>query len=68
MSTILKYGLITLLIIGLVAVRAFLEPLFYDPLNVYFQNDYLSTGFPELDNLKYFTHITLGFTINSILF
>lgn len=67
MSIGLKYCLIVGLIIALIAVRAFLEPLFYDPLNVYFKSDYLNLDFPELVYLKYFTHTSIRFATNTFL-
>ena len=60
--------LIILVLFGLLFfVRAFEEQLFYDPLNSYFQNDYLYNKIPLLDRWNLLLHLFYRYTINSLI-
>ncbi|WP_372744384.1 exosortase F system-associated protein [Lutibacter sp.] len=67
MAKSFKYGILFLLILGLIAVRAFIEPLFYDPLIEYFKTDYLSKSVPKIDMFLYFLNISIRYIVNSII-
>lgn len=67
MNKRLKYILIFLLISLLFIIRAFESDLFYDPLIVYFQNDYLYTKMPEVNTWKLVVDILYRYTLNSLI-
>jgi exosortase F-associated protein len=67
MNKKIKYLLIFLLVSLLFVIRAFESDLFYDPLIVYFQNDYLYTKMPEVDIWKLVIGILFRYTINSLI-
>ena len=58
---------IVILILLLFLIRAFENDLFYDPLIVYFQNDYLYTSIPEIKLLRLFVDILKGSPIKHLL-
>ncbi len=58
---------VCVLIILLVLIRAFQDDLFYDPLIVYFKNDYLYTKIPEIDTFKFFVNILYRYTLNTLI-
>ena len=58
---------IAILVFALAMIRAFEDWLFYDPFALYFENDYLSLGFPKFDVLTLFLSMGLRFALNSIL-
>lgn len=62
-----KYIVIFILVLGLIAVRAFVEPFFYDPLIEYFKHDYLKLPIPELNLATYLLNISLRFFLNTII-
>jgi exosortase F-associated protein len=59
--------LILLLLALLVLIRAFEKELFYDPLIVYFQNDYLYTSIPDVNVWKLIVDILFRYTLNSLV-
>jgi exosortase F-associated protein len=62
-----KYVFIaTLLLLLLVAVRAFESQLFYDPFLAYFKNDYMKLPLPEFDGLQLFFGMSFRFFLNTI--
>ena len=63
----LKYILIFTLIVLLFLIRAFEQELFYDPLIVYFQNNYLYSSMPEVNIWKLVIDILIRYTLNSII-
>ena len=67
MNKRLKYILIFLLISLLFVIRAFESDLFYDPLIVYFQNDYLYTKMPEINTWKLVVDVLYRYTLNSLI-
>ena len=67
MNKRIKYILIFLLVSLLFVIRAFEGDLFYDPLIVYFQNDYLYTTMPEVDMWKLVVDILYRYTLNSLI-
>ena len=60
MITIVLFGLLFL-------VRAFETQLFYDPLIVYFQNDYLYKPIPEINSWKLIVDMLFRYTLNSMI-
>ncbi|MGJ8761914.1 MAG: exosortase F system-associated membrane protein [Polaribacter sp.] len=67
MSKYLKIVLVFLLFVLLVAVRAFQTNLFYDPLIVYFKNDYLYTGVQNIVVWKLVVNMLFRYLINSVI-
>jgi exosortase F-associated protein len=55
------------LFVVLFLVRAFEDQLFYDPLNSYFQNDYLYKKIPLLDRWNLLLHLFYRYTANSLI-
>ena len=66
MTKAFRFGLVLVLMLNLIGVRAFLEPLFYDPLISYFKNDSLTKPIPDLNFSIYFFNIFFSnhWTIN----
>ena len=56
-----------LLLLLLVAVRAFENQLFYDPFLFYFEGDYMKLPLPEFDGLQLFFGMSFRFFLNTIL-
>ena len=67
MSKYLKIVLVSLLFVLLIAVRAFQANLFYDPLIVYFKNDYLYTGIQNIVVWKLVINMFFRYLINSVI-
>lgn len=67
MSKPIRILLICLLFLSLVAIRGFATKLFYDPLILYFKNDYLYSKLPEINNFKLVVNMLFRFTLNSII-
>ncbi len=60
--------IITIVLFGLLfLVRAFETDLFYDPLIVYFQNDYLYKSIPEINSWKLAVDMLFRYTLNSVI-
>lgn len=55
------------IVLCLVLIRSFENQLFYDPLLVYFDSDFKSLPFPEMDLLKLFFGLLLRYFLNSAL-
>lgn len=59
---------ITVILFGLLfLIRAYEADLFYDPLIVYFQNDYLYTTIPEIDQWRLVIDLFLRYCLNSVI-
>ena len=67
MKKTIRIIIIVLLIVLLFLVRAFEEQLFYDPLNSYFQNDYLYKKIPSLDRWNLLLHLFYRYIVNSLI-
>ena len=67
MKKTIRIIIIVLLIVLLFLVRAFEEQLFYDPLNSYFQNDYLYKKTPSLDRWNLLLHLFYRYIVNSLI-
>lgn len=63
-NKILQTSIIIFLLGLLIGVRM-VEHLFYDPLNIYFENDYLHVSLPEINYIKLIMSMILRFLINS---
>ena len=67
MNKSVRIVFITVLFFLLILVRAFAPKMFYDPFIAYFQNDYLTSQFPQFDYTKLFASLFFRFTINSVI-
>lgn len=67
MSKTLKYISIVILIALLFLIRAFETDLFYDPLIIYFQNDYLYSSIPEVNAWKMVIDLLFRYSLNSLV-
>ncbi|TRX38799.1 exosortase F system-associated protein [Flavobacterium sp. ZT3R18] len=56
-----------LLVCLLAAVRGFEDDLFYDPLLVYFEGDYMAMPLPEFNPLLLFLGLLFRYVLNTIL-
>lgn len=59
--------LILLLILFLIAIRAFENTLFYDPLLVYYKSEYANLPLPKINQIKLFLSLGFRFYLNSVL-
>lgn len=60
--------IITFILFGLLfLVRAYEMDLFYDPLILYFQNDYLYKAMPEINNWHLAVDMLFRYSINSLI-
>lgn len=62
-----RFVLVALLFFCFILVRAYQVDLFYDPLEVYFENDYLYLPLPEVDKSRLFISYFFRYFINSII-
>lgn len=67
MSRTVRIIFIIILFGLLVLVRAFEMELFYDPLIVYFQNDYLYKTIPEINSWHLVVDLLYRYSINTII-
>lgn len=65
-SKIFKLVLILMLLGMLVGVRI-IEHWFYDPLRLYFEQDYLHNAIPEMHTFKLYLHLLLRYFINTLI-
>ncbi len=56
-----------LVVIGFALIRTFERKLFYDPFLVYFEADFHSIPYPEVETLKLFWSLFLRYFLNSAL-
>ena len=62
-----RFLLLLVLLSMFVLIRAFEETLFYDPLIVYFQNNYLYGEIPEIHIWKLVVDILFRYGLNSLI-
>ncbi|PWB27846.1 exosortase F system-associated membrane protein [Flavobacterium sp. HTF] len=55
------------IVLCFVLIRSFENQLFYDPLLIYFNADFKSLPFPEIDSFKLFLGLLLRYSLNSVL-
>lgn len=55
------------IVICLGSVRAFEKELFYDPFLIYFDSDFKSLPFPEVDRFKLFEGLLFRYVLNGVL-
>ncbi|WP_456378164.1 exosortase F system-associated membrane protein [Lutibacter sp.] len=67
MTKTVKILLIVILFFMLIAVRAFIQPYFYDPLITYFKNDYLLAPIPEIKFTNFFLNLLYRYTLNTVI-
>jgi exosortase F-associated protein len=59
---------ITIILFGLLfLIRAYETELFYDPLIVYFQNDYLYKPIPDIDSWRLTVDLLFRYSLNSLV-
>ena len=63
----LKIIITIIIVISFGIIRAFENQLFYDPFLVYFESDFKSKPFPEVDLLKLFGGLLFRYFLNTIL-
>lgn len=63
----IRFCLALLLILLLVAVRAYENSLFYDPFLSYFKGDFNAMPLPKYDLLPFFMGLLLRYGLNSVL-
>jgi len=56
-----------IVVIGFALIRTFERKLFYDPFLKYFEADFHSSPYPEVENLRLFWSLFLRYFLNSIL-
>lgn len=56
-----------LIILGFGFIRTFEKSLFYDPFLEYFESDFKSLPYPEVNTFKLFTGLFFRYILNSIL-
>lgn len=61
----LRFGIVIILILCLIAVRKYEENLFYDPLTRYFY--YFKSNFPAFNEMKLYTNIFFRYMLNLLL-
>ncbi|MDP2067855.1 MAG: exosortase F system-associated protein [Lutibacter sp.] len=62
-----RIGLIMLLFLMLILIRALVQPYFYDPLLDYFKHDYLNTSIHVLNFTVYFLNIFYRYFLNTLI-
>ncbi|MDO9136350.1 MAG: exosortase F system-associated protein [Lutibacter sp.] len=62
-----RIGLIMMLFLMLILIRALVQPYFYDPLLDYFKHDYLNASIPELNFGAYFLNIFYRYFLNTVI-
>lgn len=67
MKRIINILLVIVLVLLLFLIRAFESSLFYDPLIVYFQNDYLYTTAPKIQFPRFFLDIFFRYSLNFLI-
>ena len=56
-----------ILILFLIAIRAFENTLFYDPLLLFYKSEYANLPLPKINQIKFFLSLGFRFYLNSIL-
>lgn len=67
MKITIRIIIIVVLLLILVGIRAVIAPLFYDPLNTYFKNDYLYTSLPTIELGRYFLQLFFRYFLNTVV-
>lgn len=67
MKIVVRITIIVVLLLILVGIRAVVAPLFYDPLNDYFKNDYLYTSIPTIEFGAYFLQLFFRYFLNTLV-
>jgi len=67
MNKLTRILLVSILFVLLFLVRAYEMDLFYDPLIVYFQNDYLYSSIPEINSWRLVVDMLFRYSINSVI-
>jgi len=67
MNRWVRLGIIGILIVLLMLVRAYGTKLFYDPFIAYFRHDYLNDTIPGFNTIKLFFNLFLRYSLNAII-
>lgn len=62
-----KIFFLLILILLLIAIRAFENTIFYDPFLIYFKEEYAHLPFPEINIIKLFISLGFRYYLNSII-
>ena len=62
-----KIGILLVLILLLIGIRAYEEKLFYDPFLTYFKGDYMILEFPKFNSFRLFLNLSLRYFLNTLL-
>lgn len=66
MSNLLRYILVVVLGLVLIAIRGFEDVLFYDPYLAFFENDYLYMDNPRREVVKLVIYTSLRYLLNTL--
>lgn len=67
MNKYLKVFLLICLFLLFFLIRGFSDELFYDPLIIYFQNDYLYTSMPQINVWRLVVDMLFRYVLNSLV-
>ncbi|MDX5586016.1 MAG: exosortase F system-associated protein [Aureibaculum sp.] len=67
MNRWVRLGIIGVLIVLLMLVRAYGTELFYDPFIAYFKHDYLNSTIPGFNSIKLFFNLFVRYAMNAII-
>ena len=67
MNRWVRLGIIGILIVLLMLVRAYGTKLFYDPFIAYFRHDYLNDTIPGFNTIKLYFNLFLRYSMNAII-
>ncbi len=67
MNRLIRYIFVGILFVLLFLVRGFATTLFYDPLIIYFQDDYLHTTLPEINTWHLIVSMFFRYVINTLI-
>ncbi len=62
-----KIVLVVILLVCLVAIRAFASSLFYDPLIAFFKTNHITEALPEMNIPKLLLNLSLRFWLNTVI-
>jgi exosortase F-associated protein len=67
MNRIFQIFTIVILVVFLAIIRRFSSEIFYDPLILFFEQDYLNNSLPDFDLLKLSFNIIYRYSLNSVV-
>lgn len=67
LNKVVRYLLLGLFVIFLIAVRAFESQLFYDPFLSYFKSEFYNLPYPQYNSTFLFLNLSFRYFVNSFL-